>query len=91
MNTQVAKDKVITLDYHVTDPDGEVVDEGVAHHLLAHPQALLDSGKAGSPQSAAQFLRDAGKLVTQAPQGHQGCIFGRDRHGRAGEGVDLCR
>ncbi|MCL2635476.1 MAG: peptidylprolyl isomerase [Betaproteobacteria bacterium] len=25
---QVAKDTVITLDYHVTDPDGEVVDEG---------------------------------------------------------------
>jgi FKBP-type peptidyl-prolyl cis-trans isomerase SlyD len=28
MNTQVAKDSVITLDYHVTDPDDEVVDEG---------------------------------------------------------------
>ncbi len=28
MNMQVAKDNVITLDYHVTDPDGEVVDEG---------------------------------------------------------------
>ncbi len=28
MNTQVAKNSVITLDYHVTDPDGEVVDEG---------------------------------------------------------------
>lgn len=28
MNTQVAKNTVITLDYHVTDPDGEVVDEG---------------------------------------------------------------
>lgn len=28
MNTQVAKDTVVTLDYHVTDTDGEVVDEG---------------------------------------------------------------
>ena len=28
MNMQVAKNTVITLDYHVTDPDGEVVDEG---------------------------------------------------------------
>lgn len=28
MNTQVARNTVITLDYHVTDPDGEVVDEG---------------------------------------------------------------
>lgn len=28
MNTQVAKNTVITLDYHVTDSDGEVVDEG---------------------------------------------------------------
>ena len=28
MNMQVVKDSVITLDYHVTDPDGEVVDEG---------------------------------------------------------------
>ena len=28
MNMQVARNTVITLDYHVTDPDGEVVDEG---------------------------------------------------------------
>ena len=28
MNMQVAKNTVITLDYHVKDPDGEVVDEG---------------------------------------------------------------
>lgn len=28
MNLQVAKNSVITLDYHVTDPDGEIVDEG---------------------------------------------------------------
>ena len=28
MNMQVTKNTVITLDYHVTDPDGEVVDEG---------------------------------------------------------------
>lgn len=28
MNTQVLKNTVVTLDYHVTDPDGEVVDEG---------------------------------------------------------------
>ena len=28
MSTQVAKNTVVTLDYHVTDPDGEVVDEG---------------------------------------------------------------
>ena len=28
MNMQVAKNSVVTLDYHVTDPDGEVVDEG---------------------------------------------------------------
>lgn len=28
MNMQVARNTVVTLDYHVTDPDGEVVDEG---------------------------------------------------------------
>jgi FKBP-type peptidyl-prolyl cis-trans isomerase SlyD len=28
MKLQVAKNNVVTLDYHVTDPDGEVVDEG---------------------------------------------------------------
>lgn len=28
MNSLVARNTVITLDYHVTDPDGEVVDEG---------------------------------------------------------------
>ena len=28
MNMLVAKNTVVTLDYHVTDPDGEVVDEG---------------------------------------------------------------
>lgn len=28
MNTLVSKNAVVTLDYHVTDPDGEVVDEG---------------------------------------------------------------
>ncbi len=28
MNMQVARNSVITLDYHVTDPDGDVVDEG---------------------------------------------------------------
>ncbi len=28
MNQLVARNTVITLDYHVTDPDGEVVDEG---------------------------------------------------------------
>lgn len=28
MNMQVAKNTVVTLDYHVTDTDGEVVDEG---------------------------------------------------------------
>ena len=28
MNMQVARNAVVTLEYHVTDPDGEVVDEG---------------------------------------------------------------
>ncbi len=28
MNMQVAKNTVVTIDYHVTDPDGTVVDEG---------------------------------------------------------------
>lgn len=28
MNTTVAKNTVVTLDYNVTDPDGEVLDEG---------------------------------------------------------------
>ena len=28
MNMQVSRNSVITLDYHVTDPDGDVVDEG---------------------------------------------------------------
>lgn len=36
MNTQVAKDFVITLDYHVTDPDGEVVDEGREPLIYLH-------------------------------------------------------
>ena len=36
MNTQVAKNTVITLDYHVTDPDGEVVDEGRAPLVSLH-------------------------------------------------------
>ncbi len=28
MNSQVVRNSVVTLDYHVTDPDGAVVDEG---------------------------------------------------------------
>ena len=36
MNTQVAKNSVITLDYHVTDPDGEVVDEGREPLIYLH-------------------------------------------------------
>ena len=36
MNTQVAKNFVITLDYHVTDPDGEVVDEGREPLIYLH-------------------------------------------------------
>jgi FKBP-type peptidyl-prolyl cis-trans isomerase SlyD len=36
MNAQVAKDSVITLDYHVTDPDGEVVDEGREPIIYLH-------------------------------------------------------
>ena len=37
MNTQqVAKNLVVTLDYHVTDPDGEVVDEGREPLIYLH-------------------------------------------------------
>ena len=36
MNMQVAKNSVITLDYHVTDPDGEVVDEGREPLIYLH-------------------------------------------------------
>jgi len=36
MNTQVAKNSVVTLDYHVTDPDGEVVDEGREQLVYLH-------------------------------------------------------
>jgi len=36
MNMPVAKDYVITLDYHVTDPDGEVVDEGREPLIYLH-------------------------------------------------------
>lgn len=36
MNTQVAKNTVVTLDYHVTDPDGEVVDEGREQLVYLH-------------------------------------------------------
>ena len=36
MNTQVARNSVITLDYHVTDPDGEVVDEGREPLIYLH-------------------------------------------------------
>ena len=36
MNTLVAKNCVVTLDYHVTDPDGEVVDEGREPLIYLH-------------------------------------------------------
>jgi FKBP-type peptidyl-prolyl cis-trans isomerase SlyD len=36
MNTLVAKNTVVTLDYHVTDPDGEVVDEGREQLVYLH-------------------------------------------------------
>ena len=36
MNEQVSKNSVITLDYHVTDPDGEVVDEGREPLIYLH-------------------------------------------------------
>lgn len=36
MNMQVAKNSVITLEYHVTDPDGEVVDEGREPLIYLH-------------------------------------------------------
>ena len=36
MNMQVAKNSVITLDYHVTDPDGEIVDEGREPLIYLH-------------------------------------------------------
>ena len=36
MNTQVAKNCVVTLDYHVTDPDGEVVDAGREPLIYLH-------------------------------------------------------
>ncbi|NJD24816.1 MAG: peptidylprolyl isomerase [Betaproteobacteria bacterium] len=36
MNMQVAKNSVVTLEYHVTDPDGEVVDEGREPIIYLH-------------------------------------------------------
>lgn len=36
MNAQVARNTVVTLDYHVTDPDGEVVDEGREQLVYLH-------------------------------------------------------
>lgn len=36
MNTQVAKNTVVTLDYHVTDSDGGVVDEGREQLVYLH-------------------------------------------------------
>lgn len=36
MNTQVARNTVVTLDYHVTDSDGEVVDEGREQLVYLH-------------------------------------------------------
>ncbi len=36
MNMQVAKNTVVTIDYHVTDTDNEVVDEGRAPIIYLH-------------------------------------------------------
>ena len=36
MNMQVSRNSVITLDYHVTDPDGDVVDEGREPLIYLH-------------------------------------------------------
>jgi FKBP-type peptidyl-prolyl cis-trans isomerase SlyD len=36
MNTQVAKNFVVTLDYNVTDPDGELVDAGKEPLIYLH-------------------------------------------------------
>ncbi|MDR2787692.1 MAG: peptidylprolyl isomerase [Candidatus Accumulibacter sp.] len=36
MNTQVAKNTVVTLDYKVTDPDGELVDAGQEPLVYLH-------------------------------------------------------
>ena len=36
MNMQVAKDTVVTLDYNVTDPDGELVDAGKEPLIYLH-------------------------------------------------------
>jgi len=36
MNTQVAKNTVVTLDYSVTDPDGELVDAGQEPLVYLH-------------------------------------------------------
>lgn len=36
MNMLVARNTVVTLDYHVTDPDGEIVDEGREPLIYLH-------------------------------------------------------
>ena len=36
MNMLVARNTVVTLEYHVTDPDGEVVDEGREPLIYLH-------------------------------------------------------
>jgi FKBP-type peptidyl-prolyl cis-trans isomerase SlyD len=36
MNLEIARNSVVTLEYHVTDPDGEVVDEGREPIIYLH-------------------------------------------------------
>ena len=40
MNMQVAKDTVVTLDYNVTDPDGELVDAKLREQLAGFVQGF---------------------------------------------------
>lgn len=66
MNMQVTSDTVVTLDYHITDPHGEVVDEGRA------PLQYLHGGYQGIFAKIEEALH--GKaigesvVVTLAPQ-----------------------
>ena len=36
MSQQIVRNMVVTMDYHVTDPDGEVVDEGTEPLIYLH-------------------------------------------------------
>ena len=60
MNMQVAKDTVVTLDYSVTDPDGELVD--AAHDGVPASALKLTIGeRVGRPEGAHEPATERGE------------------------------